>query len=42
MGHLVRTHFRTHPVVQVVIEDHVIDTELELLQKTAVFHHIES
>lgn len=40
-GHLVRTHFRTHPVVQVVMKACVINAELELLQKTAVIHHVE-
>lgn len=30
-GHLVRTDFRTHPVVQVVMEAHVVNAELELL-----------
>lgn len=40
-GHLVRVHFRTHPVVQVVVEARTIHAELELLQKAAVIHHVE-
>lgn len=30
-GHLVRADFRAHPVVQVVMEAHIVDAELELL-----------
>lgn len=40
-GHLVRTNFRTHPVVQVVMEAHIINVEFELIKKTGVIHHIE-
>lgn len=40
-GHLVRTHFRTHPVVQVVMKSRVINAELKLLQKVAVSHYVK-
>lgn len=39
--YLVWAHLRTHPVVQIVMNAFVTDSELELLQKIHVIHHIK-
>lgn len=41
LEYLVGAHERTHPVVQVVMHSLVTDSELELLQKTHVVHHVQ-
>lgn len=41
LQYLVRTHVRAHPVVQVEMKALVTDAELELLQETLVFHHVQ-
>lgn len=41
LQYLVRTHVGAHPVVQVEMKALVTDAELELLEETLVFHHVQ-
>lgn len=41
LQYLVRAHVGAHPVVQVEMKALVTDAELELLEETLVFHHVQ-